>query len=75
MDSRVERRLHDISSALEHMEPATPEVAAYCTRLNKLVSAVLVNAAPTTEARSGDTAGDTVSDTQRIAVRPGMRRR
>ena len=26
--------------------PGTPEVAAYCTRLNKLVSAVLVNAGP-----------------------------
>ena len=74
MDSRIERRLHDISNALEHMEPVSPEVAAYCSRLNKLVSAVLVSAGPTTETQveSGDAAkGDTV----RTAVRPGLRRR
>ena len=47
MDSRIERRLHDIAHALEDLEgQRTPEVAAYCTRLNKLVSAVLVNAGP-----------------------------
>ena len=46
MDSRIERRLHDIAHALEHVQPASPEVAAYCSRLNKLVSAVLVNAGP-----------------------------
>src|SRR4051812_23825519 len=37
MDSRIERRLHDIAHALETVEPASPEVAAYCSRLNKLV--------------------------------------
>ncbi len=70
MDTRIERRLHDISQALEHMEASTPEVAAYCTRLNKLVSAVLVNAGPVIDAEApgvGDPAG--------IAVRPGVRRR
>ena len=72
MDTRIERRLHDISNALEHMTPATPEVAAYCSRLNKLVSAVLVNAGPVVEA--GDAAPDP-SDTARTAVRPGLRRR
>ncbi len=47
MDSRIERRLHDIAHALEDVQvQGTPEVAAYCTRLNKLVSAVLVNATP-----------------------------
>src|SRR5689334_17965432 len=47
MDSRIERRLHDIAHALEDAQvQSTPEVAAYCTRLNKLVSAVLINAAP-----------------------------
>ena len=47
MDSRIERRLHDISHALEDIQgQGTPEVAAYCNRLNKLVSAVLVNAGP-----------------------------
>ena len=53
MDSRIERRLHDIAYALEHVEPASPEVAAYCSRLNKLVSAVLVSAGPMEE-RPGD---------------------
>jgi hypothetical protein len=74
MDTRIERRLHDIAYALEHMEPVTPEVAAYCTRLNKLVSAVLVNAGPVTDAEKPGT-GDPAGDTARIAVRPGVRRR
>ena len=53
MDSRIERRLQDIAHALEDFQDqATPEVAAYCTRLNKLVSAVLVNAGPA-ERRGG----------------------
>ena len=73
MDSRIERRLHDISHALEHMDSATPEVAAYCSRLNKLVSAVLVNSGPT-PATPGDAAAP-ISDTARTAVRPGVRRR
>jgi hypothetical protein len=74
MDTRIERRLHDIAHALEHMDAVTPEVAAYCTRLNKLVSAVLVNAGPIVDPdKSG--AGDPSADTARIAVRPGVRRR
>ena len=73
MDSRIERRLHDIALALEHVEPATPEVAAYCSRLNKLVSAVLVNAGPVPEP-AGD-AEPASSDSVRMAVRPGVRRR
>jgi hypothetical protein len=73
MDSRIERRLHDISYALEHMEPVTPEVAAYCTRLNKLVSAVLVNAGPVVDADKPSAADP--GDTARTAVRPGVRRR
>ena len=73
MDSRIERRLHDIAYALEHVEPASPEVAAYCSRLNKLVSAVLVNAGPVIDADKPGT-GDP-ADTGRIAVRPGVRRR
>jgi hypothetical protein len=72
MDSRIERRLLDISTALDQMHEATPEVAAYCTRLNKLVSAVLVNAGPVVEIKSE---GDPLSETARTAVRPGMRRR
>jgi len=73
MDSRIERRLHDISSALETMQgQGSPEVAAYCTRLNKLVSAVLVNAGPAEESDSREPAS---SDTARTAVRPGLRRR
>jgi hypothetical protein len=67
MDSRIERRLHDIAHALEDAQmQSTPEVAAYCTRLNKLVSAVLVNAAPAA-----------VSDAEppQQPVRPRMRRR
>jgi hypothetical protein len=74
MDSRIERRLHDIAHALEHMDSVTPEVAAYCTRLNKLVSAVLVNAGPVVEAQT-PASDDTPGDTARIAVRPGVRRR
>ena len=73
MDSRIERRLHDISYALEHLHPVSPEVAAYCSRLNKLVSAVLVNATPAADAADADRASG--SDTARIAVRPGVRRR
>lgn len=73
MDSRIERRLHDISHALESMQDqGSPEVAAYCTRLNKLVSAVLVDAGPAVEPESRDTS---TSDTARTAVRPGLRRR
>src|SRR5262245_63366619 len=72
MDSRIERRLHDISYALEHLEPVSPEVAAYCSRLNKLVSAVLVNASPVAEA--GESGRDN-SETARTAVRPGVGRR
>jgi hypothetical protein len=71
MDSRIERRLHDIAHALEDFEgQGTPEVAAYCHRLNKLVSAVLVNASPAQDARS-----DVPSDTDKQPVRPRMRRR
>jgi hypothetical protein len=57
MDSRIERRLHEVSQALEHMQTDSPEVAAYCTRLNKLVGAVLVNGGPveTTLPRAIDT--------------------
>jgi len=74
MDSRIERRLHDISQALENVQPASPEVAAYCSRLNKLVGAVLVNAGPVVDAANdADRAG--TSDTARTAVRPGFRRR
>ena len=68
MDSRIERRLHDIAHALEDVQgQSTPEVAAYCTRLNKLVSAVLVNAAP---AQDGE-----VTPAPSQPVRPRMRRR
>jgi hypothetical protein len=73
MDTRIERRLHDIAHALEHMDPVTPEVAAYCTRLNKLVSAVLVNAGPVVDSEKAGAADP--ADTARIAVRPGVRRR
>ena len=73
MDTRIERRLHDIAHALESMQDqGTPEVAAYCNRLNKLVSAVLVNAGPVAESDSTEAAS---SDTARTAVRPGLRRR
>jgi hypothetical protein len=74
MDSRIERRLHDISQALENVQPASPEVAAYCSRLNKLVGAVLVNAGPVVDAANDADRGGT-SDTARMAVRPGFRRR
>ena len=74
MDSRIERRLHDIAQALENVQPASPEVAAYCSRLNKLVSAVLVNAGPVLESTQ-DTESANTSDTARMAVRPGFRRR
>jgi hypothetical protein len=74
MDSRIERRLHDISHALEHLQPSvSPEVAAYCSRLNKLVSAVLVNAGPVVDAANDPERA--ASDTARVAVRPGFRRR
>ena len=72
LDARIERRLNDISHALEHVDGATPEVAAYCSRLNELVGAVLVNAVPSQDA-GGD--GPASSETARTAVRPGMRRR
>jgi hypothetical protein len=73
MDSRIERRLHDIAHALEDFEgQGTPEVAAYCHRLNKLVSAVLVNASPAQEPRSDV---PTASSTAKQTVRPRMRRR
>ena len=71
MDSRIERRLHDISQALEDLHPDSPEVAAYCSRLNKLVSAVLINAGPAVEVDPEQAA----SDTARMAVRKGVRRR
>ncbi|HTU65529.1 MAG TPA: hypothetical protein VMF52_06255 [Steroidobacteraceae bacterium] len=73
MDSRIERRLHDISQALEDLHPATPEAAAYCDRLNKLVGAVLVNAAPASD--TGQPLPGDPGDTARMAVRPGMLRR
>jgi len=42
VDRRIERRLEDVSSALTRKGAAAePEVAAYCARLNELVSAVL----------------------------------
>ena len=73
MDSRIERRLHDIAHALEDFQgQGTPEVAAYCNRLNKLVSAVLVNAGPAEQPRS-DVAAET--ETGKQPVRPRMRRR
>ena len=67
------RRLQDIAHALEQVEPASPEVAAYCSRLNKLVSAVLVNAGPVVEPPAD--AEPASSDSVRLAVRPGVRRR
>jgi hypothetical protein len=74
IDSRIERRLHDISNALEHMDAVNPEVAAYCSRLNKLVSAVLVNAGPVVDTEQPGVNAAT-SETGRISVRPGVRRR
>jgi hypothetical protein len=76
MDSRIERRLHDISLALSsYQDQAAPEVAAYCTRLNKLVSAVLVNAGPVVDADKDSGHEGSTSDSGRISVRPGVRRR
>ena len=73
MDSRIERRLHDIAHALENFQDqATPEVAAYCTRLNKLVSAVLVNAGPFVEAANNEAGTETSNE---HPVRPRLRRR
>ena len=74
MDTRIERRLHDISNALEHMDVGNPEVAAYCSRLNKLVSAVLVSAGPVVDTEKPGV-NDATSETGRISVRPGVRRR
>ena len=69
MDSRIERRLHDIAHALEDaQEQGGPEVAAYCTRLNRLVSAVLVNAVPAP-------VSDQASEPAQQPVRPKLRRR
>jgi hypothetical protein len=69
MDSRIERRLHDIAHALEDFQgQSTPEVAAYCTRLNQLVSAVLVNAGPAPDR-------DSATEPAQQPVRPRMRRR
>jgi len=72
MDSRIERRLHDISHALEDFQgQGAPEAAAYCDRLNKLVSAVLVNAgAPDTSDAGAQEFAAAIQP-----VRPGMRRR
>lgn len=44
VDGRIERRLTEISSALAHKKAASADepVAQYCDRLNRLVSAVLV---------------------------------
>lgn len=48
VDERIVRRLTEISNALaEQQAHADEHVAAYCTRLNKLVSAML------TESRAG----------------------
>ena len=74
MDSRIERRLHDIAHALEDFQgQGPPEIADYCNRLNKLVSAVLVNAGPA-EPTTGDT-GEKGPAAGRQSVRPRMRRR
>jgi hypothetical protein len=70
MDSRIERRLLDIAHALEDCQgQGTPEVAAYCTRLNKLVSAVLVNAGPPQDRSAA------IPEPSQQPVRPRMRRR
>ncbi len=43
VDGRMERRLHDVRAALlDKQSRAEEPVAAYCARLNQLVSAVLV---------------------------------
>lgn len=73
LDSRIERRLNDIAHALEQMDGAPPEVAAYCSRLNKLVGAVLVNAGPALEPDKD--AVPASPETVRKSVRPGMQRR
>jgi hypothetical protein len=76
LDSRIERRLNDIAHALEHVDGATPEVAAYCSRLNELVGAVLVNAGPSLEAdKTAGGADDTAHAPVRPGMRPGVRRR
>src|SRR5688572_7037093 len=72
LDSRIERRLNDIAHALEQMDGAPPEVAAYCSRLNQLVGAVLVNASLASEP---DKDPESTTETARRSVRPGMRRR
>jgi hypothetical protein len=70
MDSRIERRLQDISQALEDVSgQGNPEVAAYCSRLNNLVSAVLVNAGPVPDQSAQDI------EPPQQPVRPRMRRR
>ncbi len=70
MDARIERRLQDIAHALEDFrDQGTPEVAAYCTRLNRLVSAVLVNAGP---AADGEGRGEPAAPQPE---RPGLRRK
>jgi hypothetical protein len=74
MDARIERRLHDIALALGKVDAMSPEAAAYCSRLNRLVSAVLVNAAPAADGEKTNGA-ELLTDTARMAVRPGMRRR
>ena len=48
VDGRIERRLVEVSADLSRRQSsAKPPVAAYCARLNQLVSAVL------TESRAG----------------------
>lgn len=43
VDGRIERRLTEIRTALnDKQSDAKPPIAQYCARLNKLVSAVLV---------------------------------
>lgn len=42
MDGRIERRLADISHALSDRQGEDTPVSEYCQRLNRLVSAVLV---------------------------------
>ncbi len=70
MDSRIERRLQDISHALEDVRgQGDPELAAYCSRLNNLVSAVLVNAGPVPDKSAPDV------EPPQQPVRPRMRRR
>ena len=72
MDSRIERRLHDIAQALESFQDqGPPEVVAYCNRLNKLVSAVLVSAGPMAVSADND-AGESAHEQP---VRPRLRRR